>query len=127
MSLLTILSETEQLEFDHPPIFSEEARALCFSISDNLESKIGQLRTPTNKVGFLLQYCYFKASKRFFVSNKYRQKDIEYAVKILGVSINDVNLSKYIMKIPKDHQKAILGLLGYPSLMKPIHCGLKMK
>ncbi len=112
MSLLTILTEEEQQKFDYPPILSAETRALCFIVTDDLEKKINQLRTPTNKVGFLIQYGYFRACKRFFVSNRYRQEDIDYAAKTLGITEN-LCFNKYINKIPRDHQKSILKLLSY--------------
>ncbi len=113
MSRLIILSEKEQREFDYPPILLPEARALCFNIPGDLERKINQLRTPTNQIGFLLQYGYFKASKRFFVNNKYHQEDIEYAAKILNISLDSVHFEKYVNKIPKDHREIILKMLDY--------------
>jgi hypothetical protein len=48
-----------------------ETRAICFSIDNELEKEINRLRILTNKVGFLLQYGYFKACKRFFVMNRF--------------------------------------------------------
>ena len=71
MSRLTILTDEEQSEFDYPPTLSPDAKALCFSITKELESKINHLRTPTNKVGFLIQYGYFKACKRFLHTQIY--------------------------------------------------------
>ena len=115
MSRLAILTEAEQVEFDYPPPLHVETRALCFAIPKEVESKINFLRTPTNKVGFLLQYGYFKACKRFFITNRFRQEDIEYAAKLLGVPLSKVNLSKYKERIPAYHQKTILKLLEYKS------------
>lgn len=113
MSRLTILTDEEQNEFDYPPTLSPDAKALCFSITKELESKINHLRTPTNKVGFLIQYGYFKACKRFFVVNRFRQEDIEYAARLLGISLRKIDFSQYKKKIPIDHQDAILKLLDY--------------
>ena len=113
MSLLTIFTESEQREFDRPPILSQDSRTLCFHITDEVDKKIHSLRTPTNKVGFLLQYGYFKASKRFFLSSRFRREDIEHVAMVVGVSIENVDLSKYVNKIPKDHRNTILNLLNY--------------
>jgi TnpA family transposase len=113
MTRLAILTEEEQVEFDYPPMLSVEARALCFAIPKEIENKINFLRTPTNQVGFLLQYGYFKASKRFFITNRFRQEDIEYAAKLLGIPINKINFSKYKERIPAYHQKTILEKLEY--------------
>lgn len=65
MPRLAILTDKEQLEFDCPPTLTVEARAVCFAIDDALDTKIKKLHGETNKVGFLLQYAYFKASRRF--------------------------------------------------------------
>ena len=101
MSRLVMLTEEEQTRFDYPPVLSPEARALSFMLTDELQKKINQLRTPTNKVGFLLQYGYFKSCQRFFISNRYRQEDIEFASKVLGTSIKAINFKQYINKTPQ--------------------------
>jgi hypothetical protein len=115
MSRLNILSDEEQNEFDYPPALSPDAKALCFSINKELAAKINHLRTPTNKVGFLIQYGYFKACKRFFVVNRFRQEDIEYAARLLGISLRKIDFPQYKKKIPIDHQHAILKLLDFRS------------
>ncbi|MBY0533767.1 MAG: DUF4158 domain-containing protein [Rickettsiaceae bacterium] len=113
MSRLSILTDNEQKEFDYPPILASDTRALCFNITADLEKSINRLRTDTNKVGFLLQYGYFKACKRFFVINRFRKEDIEYTAKVLGISLQDIDFSQYKKKIPTDHQITILKLLEY--------------
>jgi hypothetical protein len=110
MSNLYILMDNEQQAFDYPPVLPVETRAVCFSIDNELDNEIKRLRTSTNKVGFLLQYGYFKACKRFFVMNRFRQEDVEYSAKLLGVNIEDIDLSCYKKKMPAEHQKKILTL-----------------
>src|SRR5215204_5072294 len=104
MSRLIILTDDEQNEFDYPPTLSSDVKAICFSITKELGNTVNRLRTLTNKVGFLLQYAYFKACKRFFIITRFGQEDIEYAAKILGVPLSEVNLLNYKKKIPIDHQ-----------------------
>lgn len=89
MSNLYILTPNEQQAFDYPPTLSVETRAIYFAIDNELEKEINRLRTPTNKIGFM-QYGYFKACKRFFVMNRFRQEDIEYVAKLIGVMIEDI-------------------------------------
>lgn len=113
MSRLTILTEEEQTEFDYPPVLSTETRAFCFAITTKMEEKIKLLKTSTNKVGFLMQYGYFKACKRFFVANRFRQEDIEYAANLLGEPPAEINFSKYKERIPAYHQTIILKLMEY--------------
>lgn len=44
MSRLTILTEAEQNEFDHPPVLSTEAKALCFSNKNKSDITCGFFR-----------------------------------------------------------------------------------
>jgi hypothetical protein len=81
VSRLKILTNDEQHEFDYPPNLSVENKAICFAIDTALENIINRLRSPTNKLGFLLQYAYFKACRRFFFIKRFREEDIEYAAK----------------------------------------------
>jgi hypothetical protein len=57
--LTSILTEEELTAFDYPPILNKEAKAFCFTINKSVKNKIDRLRTPTSKVGFILQYGYF--------------------------------------------------------------------
>jgi hypothetical protein len=118
VSIIAILTDEEKLAYDYPPILTAEARALCFSIPPELEYKINHLRTATNKVGFLLQYGYFRVCKRFFNINRFQQEDVEYVAKILGISIDEINLGNYKNNIPVVHQGAILKQLKYKHLNK---------
>lgn len=95
MPRLNILTDKEQLEFDSPPTLTIETRALCFAIDGPLDTQIKKLRGETNKVGFLLQYAYFKASRRFFLIKRIRQEDIAYACKLLNIPLSKVKLEKY--------------------------------
>lgn len=113
MSNLHILTDEEQLAFDQPPFLPVEIRTICFAIDNECEKEINKLRTATNKVGFLLQFAYFKACKRFFFINRFRQEDTEYAARLLGVPIDEVDLASYKKKMPIEHRKKILGLLSF--------------
>ena len=116
MPLLAILSEEEQLEFDHPPLLTPDVQAHCFVLTPEVDAKIKRLRTPTNKVGFLLQYGYFKICKRFFMTSRFRHEDIEYVAKILGLPPKSVDFSCYNRKTRSEHQSNILALLDYKPL-----------
>lgn len=65
MPRLAFLTESEQQEFDYPPLLSPEARAVCFALSDKLSKKVKRLHTPTNKIGFLLQHQYYARQDTF--------------------------------------------------------------
>lgn len=101
MTKLAILSPKERTQFDNPPIFNAEERTIFFSLTNSLLKTVEQLRTNTNKAGFMLQLGYFKANGKFFTAEQFRQKDIEYVIKILDLNINKINLSKYQKKYLK--------------------------
>ena len=115
MPRLTFLTETEQGEFDYPPILSVENRAIAFAMDDQLKKKIGKLRTPTNQVGYLLQHAYFKACKRFFLIARFRQEDVEYAARLLGLSLKKIKMVQYKEGILRGHKDAILVGFEYKS------------
>lgn len=116
MSRLNILSANEQKEFDSPPMLNHEGKSICFSLTDRLQKKINQIRIPTNKVGFLLQYAYFKASKKFYAPRQYYKKDIYHAAKLLGISIDDVDLNSYSSSSISHHRKIIIDFLNHHAL-----------
>ena len=113
MSRLAILTKHEQHEFDNVPHLSAELKTICFTITEDLQNKINALRTPTNKVGFLLQYGYFKACRRFFVASSFKKEHIKDAAKILWISPQKVDFLQYKNKIFVEHQDAILNLLDF--------------
>ena len=108
MPRLNILTDSEQIEFDYPPTMTIESRAACFAI----DAQIKKLRGETNKVGFLLQYAYFKASRRFFHIKRFRIEDIQYAAKLVGVSFRSIKLQQYKNATPNNHQAKILELFN---------------
>ena len=116
MSTINILTKDEKIAYEHPPILTPEARALCFAITPEAEIKIKRLRTDVNKIGFLLQYGYFKVCKRFFSINRFRREDLEYVASTLELKFNKTDFTQYKKKMPITHQQAILELFGYKSL-----------
>lgn len=117
MPRLNILTDKEQVEFDYPPTLTVEARAVCFAIDDALDLQIKKLHGETNKVGFLLQYAYFKASRRFFLIKRFRQEDIEYACKLLDFKKRDVKIQKYKDSTLDIHREKIPTLFNCKSYL----------
>ena len=111
MTKLTILTPKERRQFDSPPLFNADNRAHYFSLANNEVKLVYTMRTPTNKVGFLLQLGYFKSNGKFFTPDQYRRHDIEYVAKSLGFSPNEIDLSAYQKKIPTDHRKKIFRVI----------------
>lgn len=55
MTKFVILSTAEHLRFDSTPKFNADDRALYFSLTSEEIKLVRELRTATNKVGFILQ------------------------------------------------------------------------
>ena len=118
MSLLTILSSAEQSSFDSPPIFNSEERITQFATTNTELTYIQNLKTPTNQVGFLLQFGYFKVSGKFFTAEKFKQKDINYVANLLNVKLSELKLSRYQKKTGITHRKKILSMHCWQPLTK---------
>ena len=95
MPVLRVLKTNEQKRYDHPPIFDDTTRKVYLSFTDNIGVSIKPLRTPSNKVLFLLLYGYFRASTRFYTPDKFYEKDIRYVCHQLKLYRNEVDFSEY--------------------------------
>ena len=78
MSIINIIDPTTKEAFDHPPVFTAEDRKRFFSVPKWMELELATLKTPTGKVGLVLQQGYFKATKRFYPKQLYYQTDIDF-------------------------------------------------
>ena len=70
------------------------------------------LRTPINKVCFLVVAGYFKARRKFF-ARQFHQTDIEYVARQIGVDPSEVFIESYSKGTYARHQRAILNHFGY--------------
>ena len=87
MTKLAIFTLKEQQAFDAPPKFHKIDRPRYFSISREIKrSSFNKLRTDINRVGFILQLGYFRASGKFFVAEDFRKRDIQYICKMLEIN-----------------------------------------
>ncbi len=108
--LLAILNAQEQKRFDYPQRLTSALRQQCFNLPPNVAKAINRLRSPTHKVGFMLQYGHFIATQRFYLAQRFHEDDVFYVASLLNVDIKEVNLSTYKKKTPNEHRKTILHL-----------------
>lgn len=93
MARIEILTSSERHLFDTPPLFSEKERAKYFELDPAVISQIKKLRRGSiNKIGFILQLGYFKATSKFFLPQDFELSDIEFVAKQLNVPI-EINVS----------------------------------
>src|SRR4051812_46520156 len=113
MPHIAILSREEQQQFDQPPVFSLEQQLIYFALTEPLQAILMTLKTPTNKVGFMLQWGYFTATHKFYTTEQFRTSDIHFVTQQLELSKNEIDLTAYKKKIPTDHRKKIINVLGW--------------
>jgi hypothetical protein len=86
MAKMKIFNSLEEAEFESPPKFNSIERKHFFATSIVINELLENLRTPTNKVCFLVALGYFKARRRFFY-RKFMPADIEFVANQLGVNL----------------------------------------
>jgi TnpA family transposase len=111
MSRISILSQYEIKKLDNPPLFNDSERGDYFIIPPSVQSILGNLTKGGNKVGFVLQLGYFRASNKFY--NKFHQGDVAYVAGKLGLSNFNI---EYADRTRRNHRQEILKLLKFNNL-----------
>src|ERR1035437_4251700 len=113
MPHIKILNQYEIKTFDFPPEFNGDERKKFFNLQKWTAETIKTFRTPTNKVGFVLQLGYFKATNKFFTYRKFHKNDIEFIARKLELSTEDIDFSAYKERTVIRHREIILENLGF--------------
>ncbi len=85
MARMRILTTSEQDAFDKPPLFDHRDRKKFITLPKGLMDIAQGLRTPESQIGFLLMCGYFKATKRFYQPQDFRDRDIAAATHKLNL------------------------------------------
>ncbi len=112
MARMKIFNTLEDEAFESQPVFNSAERKRFFSLPLLLEDSMVNLRTPINKVCFLVVAGYFKALRKFF-ARQFHQTDIEYVARQIGVDPSEVFIKSYSKETYARHQRAILNYFGY--------------
>lgn len=118
MTTLNPILPHEQEQFDSPPNFSAKDRDFYFNLDQDALKVLKKLITPMNRLGFILQFAYFKSQGKFFTPNQFKTKDIEYAKKKFNIQPEKLCFSNYQKKILQEHRKKILSLLNWQPFNK---------
>ncbi len=117
---IKILTSKDIKIFDWPPEFNGEERKHFFSLPTWVTTNLLEtFRTPTTKVGFILQLGYFKAVNKFFSPSRFYQRDIHFIVRKIDISLDDINLSQYTGTTLKRHREIVLEKLGVRKFDEP--------
>jgi len=114
MAKMKIFNSSEQNAFESPPTFNSVERKRFFTLPLMFHESMDGLKTPTNKVCFLVAAGYFKARHRFF-ARQFHQTDIEFVARQIGVHIDEVQLKTYSRVTYLRHQSLILNYFGFSS------------
>jgi len=109
---MKIFSASEEEAFESPPVFNSAERKRFFSLSAALSDAASALRTPNNRVRFLLAAGYFKARHKFF-NRQVHAADIGFVTAQLGLAAEEVNLAESPKETYARHQRLILDHFGY--------------
>ena len=112
MPRMSILDGEEKFDFDSVPLFTSIERKRFFSTPPRVEKLIASLRTPTNKIWFLLMLGYFKASSRFY-RNQFNKADVQYVARKLGYSRGIIDEEPLDETTYRRNRKIILDYLGW--------------
>lgn len=113
MPRMKILNTVEQEAFECPPMFTSAQRKQYFDFPARIERLAAGLRTPTNRLCFLLSCGYFKAAKRFFPARTFHLRDIDYVAQRAAIPLDTVDLQAYDKQTVLRHQQLILKFYGF--------------
>ncbi len=113
MPVMSILTSVEQDAYTQPPAFSHVERKRFCDFPASLLAIADTLRSPTNRVGFLLSCAYFRATKRFFPVQSFHQHDIEFIAQRWGLSSQQIDLRRYGKYARIGHQQRIRTFYGF--------------
>ena len=114
MSRIKLLQPSEIRAFDTPIIFNDFQQNHLFTIGDDLEIELNKLRYPCSKMGYLLQWGYFKFHGRFYEVADFKDSDISYVAKRLGLNLKNLDFYEFYNKqMAYDHRERVLSLIQW--------------
>ena len=111
MPRMNIFNTLEQAAFDSPPVFNNTERYNFFFAPLMFTDLMEGMRTPTNKVCFIVTAGYFKARRKFF-ARQFHHADIEFVAKQIGLNPSDILPEAYSKVTYLRHQNLILRYFG---------------
>ena len=113
MPRMRILSAAEQARFDHPPVFDSAERKKYLDFPGFVIDAAKGLRAPVNRIGFLLAYGYFRATRRFFAPETFHARDIAYVSRALDLPLDTFTPGGYAKMSRLRSQARVLDLQGF--------------
>ncbi len=108
-----ILSIPEQQDFETPPRFDADERREIFDLKKIIRRHIRDFSSVENKIGFLVQWGYYKAVQRFFPPSTFHNKDLLFVAKMLDVESHNPLIRSYKDGTVRRHKAFILDYFGF--------------
>lgn len=121
MPKMIILNEQEIKEYDYPPYFQSADRKQFLTLPVGLQKQASTFHTLTNKVCFHLTFAYFKACGRFFSPVRFRDRDIEFVCRRMGVFSFVVDKTTYDAATFSRHKQLVLNHFNHHPFRTQIH------
>jgi TnpA family transposase len=118
MRQMQVLPDYEAKQFDLAPKLNKSEREHFFTLDTVMATKVNKARGDINKIGLILQYGYFRASGKFYLSNQFHAGDIRYVARHLKIDVVKLFHKQYVEKSRRNHKKIILHALGYKSFKR---------
>ena len=112
MPRMKVFNTLEAETFETPPVFNTVERKRFFTLPAGLDELVETLRTPTNKVCFILVAGYFRSRRKFF-PQRFRQADVDFVAARLSASSDAIDLNEYDRATAMRHQQMITEFFGY--------------
>ena len=112
MPRMKVFNALEEETFEMPPVFHTAERKRYFTLPAGLNELVETLRTPTNKICFILVAGYFRSRRKFF-PQRFREADVDFVAARLGTSPESVTLGDYDRATFMRHQQMIAEFFGY--------------
>lgn len=113
MRLIEVLPDYEVKRFSRSPEMTNDDRKKYFKIDDSVRNAIKKTKQPENKIGFLVQYGYFKIAGKFFTTKSFKTADIKAAAKALGLTSPDNFIATYADRTRQKNRLLILDICGH--------------
>jgi len=121
---MTILNEQKIREYDYPPHFKSADRKQFLTLPIGLQKQTSSFHTLTNKVCFHLTFAYFKACGRFFTPARFRDRDIEFVCRRMGVFSFVVDKTAYGWETSSRHRQLVLAHFNYHPFNSKTHSAM---
>ena len=115
MAKIRLLSPSEYKAFQLPPVFLPDEKVVYFELTDAVKKILDTIRAPYRKIGFLLQFGYFRRVGKFFSPSLFHKQDIAFVAKLLALDHSMVTFEKYKEHSYLQDQQKIMELLGFQS------------